>query len=59
MIFKYDMLFIPQKAIKGQELAEFLAAHLVPESSKLHEDIPDEIFESNITSEDKSIADVL
>ena len=31
----------------------FLAAHPVPESSKLHEDIPDEVFESNITSEDE------
>jgi len=27
---------------------DFLAAHPVPESSKLHEDIPDEIFESNM-----------
>ena len=34
-------------------LAEFLAAHPVSESSKLHEDIPDEVFESNITSEDE------
>jgi len=34
-------------------LADFLAAHPVPESSKLHEDIPDEVFESNITSEDE------
>ena len=47
------MLFVPQKAVKGQALAEFLAAHPVPESSKLHEDIPDEVFESNITSEDE------
>ena len=30
---------IPQKAVKGQALAEFLAAHPVPEHSKLHEDI--------------------
>jgi len=47
------MLFIPQKAVKGQALADFLAAHPVPESSKLHEDILDEIFESNMTSEDE------
>jgi len=47
------MLFVPQKAVKGQTLADFLAAHPVSESSKLHEDIPDEIFESNITSEDE------
>ena len=48
---QYDMIFIPQKAVKGQTLAEFLAAHPVPKNSKLHEDIPDEVFESNITSE--------
>ena len=49
---QYDMLFVLQKAVKGQALAEFLAVHPVLESSKLHEDIPDEVFESNITSED-------
>jgi len=37
------MLFGLQKAIKGQALVNFLAAHLVLESSKLHKDIPDEI----------------
>ena len=46
-----DMLFVPQKAVKGLALADFLAAHPVRKSSKLHEDIPDEIFESNMTSE--------
>ena len=49
---QYDMTFIPQKAIKGQALADFLAAYPVPESSKLHEDIPDEVIEVNITSGD-------
>ena len=53
LLSQYDMLFVPQKAVKGQPLAEFLAAHLVLESSKLHEDIPDEVFESNMTSEDE------
>ena len=43
----------PSKAVKGQALTDFLAAHPVLESSKLHEDIPDEVFESNITSEDE------
>jgi len=47
------MLFVPQKAVKGQALVDFLAAHPVSESSKLHEDIPDEIFESNMISEDE------
>jgi len=46
------MTFVPQRAIKGQALANFLAAHPVPESSKLHEDILDEVIEANITSND-------
>ena len=53
LLSQYDMLFVPQKAVKGQALADFLAAHPVLESSKLHEDIPDEIFESNMTAEDE------
>ena len=46
------MTFVPQKAIKGQALADFLAAHPVPETSKLHEDIPDEVIKANMTSSD-------
>ena len=46
------MTFVPQKAIKGQALADFLAAHPVSETSKLHEDILDEAVEANMTSED-------
>jgi len=46
------MTFVPQKAIKGQALADFLAAHPVSETSKLHEDIPDEVIEANMTSSD-------
>ena len=53
LLSQYDMLFIPQKAVKGQALADFLAAYPVSISSKLHEDISDEIFESNMTSEDE------
>jgi len=53
LLSQYDMLFVPQKAVKGQALANFLSAHPVLESSKRHEDIPDEIFESNMISEDE------
>ena len=53
LLSQYDKLFVPQKAVKGQALADFLAAHPVPKSSKLHEDISNEIFESNMTSEDE------
>jgi len=48
-----DMLFVLQKAIKGQALADFLAARPIPKSSKLHKDIPDETFEFNMTLEDE------
>ena len=46
------MTFVPQKAIKGQALADFLAAHPVLETSKLYEDIPNEVIETNMTSSD-------
>jgi len=53
LLSQYDTLFVSQKAIKGQALTDFLAAHPIPENSKLHEDIPDEVFESNMTSNDE------
>ena len=53
LLSQYDIIFVPQKAVKGQAFVEFLAAHPVPESSKLYEDIPDEVFKSNVTSEDE------
>ena len=46
------MTFVPQKAIKGQTLVDFLAAHPILETSKLHEDILDEVTKANITSSD-------
>ena len=46
------MTFVPQKAIKGQPLADFLAAHPVSETLKLHTNIPDEVIKANITLED-------
>ena len=42
LMMEFDLLFVPQKAIKGQALAEFLAAHPVPEDSPLTTDLPDE-----------------
>ena len=47
------MTFVPQKTIKSQVLADFLAAHPVPKTLKLHLDIPNEIIKANITLEDK------
>ena len=44
LLSQYDMLFVPQKVVKGQALADFLAAHPVLRSSKLHEDITNEVL---------------
>ena len=43
----------PSKGVKGQALADFLAAHLILEGSKRREDISDEICESNMISVDE------
>jgi hypothetical protein len=32
LLSQFDIVFVPQKAIKGQGLANFLAAHPIPES---------------------------
>ena len=54
LLSQYHMIFTPQKAVKGQALADFLAAHPVPETSQLHEEIPDEVIEAN-TTEDREV----
>ena len=41
-MMEFDITFVPQKAIKVQALAEFLAAHPVPNDSPLITDLPDE-----------------
>jgi hypothetical protein len=49
LMMEYDITYIPQKAIKGQALADFLAAHLVPDDSPLVTDLLDEeVFEVDI-----------
>jgi ribonuclease HI len=42
LMMEFDLAFVPQKSIKGQALAEFLAAHPVPDDSPLITDLPDE-----------------
>jgi hypothetical protein len=39
---QFDIVFIPQKAMKGQALANFLAAHPIPEDFPIDDDLPDE-----------------
>jgi len=41
------MQFMPQKAIKDQDVVDFLADHPVLRNSKLYDDLPDEIAEVN------------
>ncbi|XP_020272836.1 uncharacterized protein LOC109847996 [Asparagus officinalis] len=45
------MQFMPQKAVKGQAMTDFLADHPVPGSSKLYEDLPDEVDEACLAQE--------
>ena len=53
LLSQYDMAFVLKEAVKGQALTEFLAGYLGPETLKLYMDIPDEVIEANMTSEDE------
>ncbi|KAA0059585.1 uncharacterized protein E5676_scaffold640G00360 [Cucumis melo var. makuwa] len=45
LLQQYDIVYISQKPIKGQALADFLADHPIPSDWKLCEDLPDgEVF---------------
>jgi len=46
------MCFVPQKAVKDQTLANFLPAHIVLETLKLHINILEEVIKADITSRD-------
>jgi len=43
------MQFLPQKAVKGQAMADFLTEHPDPRMTKLYEDLPDEVAEVFLT----------
>ena len=43
------MQFLPQKAVKGQTVADFLVKHPDPKATKLYEDLPDEVAEVCLT----------
>ena len=49
LLSQYEMHFLPQKAIKGQAVADFLAEHPDPRAVKLYEDLPDEVVEVCLT----------
>jgi len=40
------MTFVSQKAVKGQAFADFMVAHPISETPKLHVDIADEVIKA-------------
>jgi len=36
----FDIKFMPQKAVKGQAIADFLAAHPCSNNEELHDNLP-------------------
>lgn len=51
LMMEFDSTYVPQKAVKGQALANFLAAHPVPDDSPLVVELPDEdVFATDIES---------
>jgi hypothetical protein len=51
LLSQFDIMFVPQKAIKGQALANFLAAHPIPDNFPINDDLPDEeVFATTISN---------
>ena len=42
LLQEFEIIYVPQKAIKGQALADFLADHPIPADWELSEELPDE-----------------
>lgn len=42
LLTQYDIEYVPQKAMKGQVLANFLASHPLPKGSPLNDALPNE-----------------
>ena len=55
LLSQYEIQFMPQKAIKGQAVADLMVDHLVSRTLKFYDDLPDEIAEVNLinSSEEK------
>jgi len=49
LLSQYEMQFLPQKGVKGQAVADFPAEHPDPRTTKLYEDLPDEIAKVCVT----------
>ena len=39
---RHDLIYMPQKAVKGQALVDFLADHSIPDEWELYDDLPGE-----------------
>ena len=50
LLLQFDIRYVPQKAIKCQALADFLAEHPLPKDFPLRDDLPDEPVYSVETS---------
>ncbi|GLT26704.1 hypothetical protein SLA2020_017500 [Shorea laevis] len=42
LLSEFEIIYVPQKVVKGQALADFLADHPIPVEWELSEDLPDE-----------------
>ncbi|KAI0498537.1 hypothetical protein KFK09_019425 [Dendrobium nobile] len=42
ILLQFEITFIPLRAVKGQDVADFLAAHPLPVDSPLNDDLPNE-----------------
>ena len=49
LLSQYEMQFLSQKFVKGQAVADFLTEHPDPRTTKLYEDLPDEVTEVCLT----------
>jgi len=49
LLSQYEMLFLPQKAVKEQAVEDFLAEHPDPRATELYEDLLDEVAEVCLT----------
>lgn len=47
------MRFVPEKAVKEQAIADFLADYPVPKNCKPYEIVPNEAMTMNITSQNE------
>src|SRR4051812_7816401 len=47
LLSQYDMQFLPQKAIKGQSIADFLAKNPRADWTKMHGSLPNETVEAH------------